>query len=197
VRHSGHHSQLAGRRPPGRRALRLIAAIAILCCGLGVVLATTGLVIEFGPRHHNTHKLTIGETVHVYSGSAAKRTRPILLPRAGLYGVAWRFSCDPGRSGTFMLEGTSEAGQGRAEVTRSGNGENGIWRERNDRPVSSLYVVATCNWSVRVFRSASTAAHTHQRGRGGAHRPKHEHKPHAHHENKVRAPNNHGHGNQK
>lgn len=187
MRHSGQHRQLAGRRPPGRRALSLIVAIAILSCGLGAVLATTGVVVEFGSRHHDTHKLTIGETVHVYSGSGAGRTRPILIPRAGLYGVAWRFSCEPGRSGVFMLEG-SQAGQSRTEVTRYGHSDNGIWRERKGRPVSSLYVVATCSWNVRVFWSASTAAHAPQRGSGGARKPKHQPETHENHGHK-----NHGH----
>ena len=200
VHHSGQHRQLTGRWPPGRRALRLIVAVAILSCGLGAVLATTGVVVEFGSRHHDTHKLTIGETVHVYSGSGAGRTIPILIPRAGLYGVAWRFSCEPGASGVFRLEDGSEAGQGRTEVNRSGHRSNGIWREHSDRPVSSLYVIATCSWNARVFRSASTAAHAPQRGRGGADKPKHQHKTDNNHGHKIhghqdRAPKNHGQGN--
>jgi hypothetical protein len=197
VHHSGHHRQPAGRRPPGRRALRLVGTVGILSCGLGAVLATTGLVVEFGPRHHDTHKLTIGETVHVYSGSGAGRTRPILIPRAGLYGAAWRFSCGPGGSGVFMLEDNSEAGRGRREVVRAGTSDHGIWRERKDRPVSSLYVVATCSWNVRVFRLASTAAQAPQSGRGGAHKPKHKHNTHKNHGHKDRARKNHGHGNKK
>lgn len=218
---SGQHRQPDGQQPPertqpdsdlawegwqqprGRRPLRLIAAIGAITGGLCVVLAMIGLVVEFGSGRPDAGKPAVGKTVHTYTGSGTRRPRPIQVPRAGLYGVAWSFSCPPGRSGAFTMKDGGGRAASKAEVAASGPHGKGTWWERRDRPVRSLYVVADCSWKALVVRPATGGTPAPHSGRGAAHKPEHPREDHGHenhayqgqgHANQGQA--NQGHANQ-
>ena len=198
MRHSGQHRQPDGRRPDertapgrevawngwqpahGRRALRLIAAIGTIVGGLCVVLATMALVVEFGSRPPGPPKLTIGRTLGTYSGPGAQPPRPIRIPRSGLYGIAWSFSCRPGQSGAFAVEDHSDPAVSKADITATGTSSKATWWDRRARTVRTLYVIADCSWKARVVRPATTVAPTTQAGSGAAHKPKHQHNNRGH-----------------
>ncbi len=216
MRHSGHHRQPDNRqldvrrpdertppgcdtarngwqRPHGRRALRLIAAIGIITGGLCAVLATMGLVVEFGSRQAGPPRLTIGTTAEIYSGPGAQPPKPIQVPRAGPYGIAWSFSCPPGQAGAFTLEDRSGPAASKTEVTASGSSREGTWWELHARPARSLYVVADCSWCARVVRPATAATATPQPGSGAARKPKHQHTTQEEHGRGKNGHENHGH----
>jgi hypothetical protein len=198
VRHSGQHRQPDNRRPDertatgrevawngwqqphGRRALRLIAAIGTIVGGLCVVLATMALVVEFGSRSPGPPKPTIGRTLATYSGPGAQPPRPIPIPRAGTYGIAWSFSCRPGQSGAFTVEDRSDPATSKADIAASGTSGKGTWWDRRTRTVRTLYVIADCSWKARVVRPATAGAPTTQAGNDAAHKPKHQHKNRGH-----------------
>src|SRR5690348_6910493 len=89
---SGQHRQ--PQRRTLRRPLRLLAAIGIILGGLCLVLAMMGVMIELGPHQP---QLVAGRTLGTYQGLRTKHPMKILVPHAGLFGVAWKFRCPPGR----------------------------------------------------------------------------------------------------
>jgi hypothetical protein len=196
VPRSGQHRQPQGRRPDdrtqpgdeptwvgwqrprGRRALRLLAAIATILGGLSLVLAMMELVIELGPRHADPPKRVVGRTLGVYSGRRTDHPRRIPLPHARDYGIAWKFRCSPGQSGDFALQDHANAGLTKPEVSVSGSHRHGVWWDQRARPPRSLYVVADCNWSARFVLPRKTGTIAPQPGFGATHKPKHQHNAH-------------------
>ncbi len=201
---SGQHRQPQGRRPDdrahpdgdqawtgwqqphGRRALRLFAAIATIVGGLCLVLAMMELMVKLGPRQADAPRQVVGRTLHVYSGGPTDHPKRLPLPHARLYGIAWKFRCPPGQSGAFKVEDPARGGLNKPDVSFSGSHHHKVWWDKYARPPRSLYVVAACDWSVRIVLPPKTQTIAPHPGHGASHKPKHEHKAHKKHPHKPK-----------
>jgi hypothetical protein len=211
VRHSGRHRQPDGRQPDertprgsdlawngwqqprGRRALRLIAAVGTIAGGLCVVLAAMGLVVESGPRHPDSPGPPVGHAVLAISGRPDHPKKIDMPAGPGLYGVAWRFNCAPGQSGSLTLTRQSTTGSRVPEVTASGQHRQGVWWPRHSQAGQSLSIVSDCAWSAKIVKSVKTGAATPQPGNGESHKREHQHKTHENHGHPKRPKKNHVH----
>lgn len=197
MRHSGQHRQPNDRQPDdrttpgsdltwrgwqqprGRRALRLIAALGTIAGGLCVVLAMTGLVVEFGSRQPNPAR--------VINGHPHQPKRIHMPAGAGLYGVAWSFTCAPGQSGSFTLTRQATTGSMERQVTAFGQHGHSTWWPRPGQAGQTLSIVSDCAWSAKIVKSAKPGAATPRSGNGATHKPEHQHKTHEIHGQQERA----------
>ncbi len=116
--------------------------------------------VGHGAGTHRTSRPTpeypLGRTLASYRGAGSGERGRFMIPRPGVWGIAWQYRCQAGQPGSFAL-GQTNAGLGQAmDVYSNGQGGHGLFWIRSAGQ-HSLVVISGCAWDLRVVEPKPAA----------------------------------------
>jgi hypothetical protein len=107
-----------------------------------------------GYRRTATSRPRPGRRIASFAASGSVRTAGFTVPRAGLWGLSWRYSCPVGLPATFVISEADTSLADTLDVSRSLPHGRGLRWIAHDAGRHRLLIVSNCAWTVRVVLPA-------------------------------------------